>query len=161
MAEKQTKNEQLSADSQADTQKRNPAPEEIEQMRVEWIRAQFRKANKFMAEKGVIPSKVHDKESRYLAPYMAVWKMESKQPAKKTYWVMSGDLPSDMVDVNVAKTAREAVRHFSMTWQLKAENLIRSGAAHDEIQAKYANLLISRAQSLYQMQSDDKLWGEG
>ena len=73
---------------------------------------------------------------------------------------MSGDLPSDMVDVNVAKTAREAVRHFSMTWQLKAENLIRSGATRDETQAKYANLLISRAQSLYQMQSDDKLWGE-
>ena len=159
MAEEQIKNEQQNAEAQ--TSQGEPTPEQLEQMRVEWIREQFQKANRFMAEKGVIPSKVHDKESRYLAPYMAVWKMESKLPTKKTYWVMSGDLPSDMVDVSVAKTAREAVRHFSLTWQLKAENLIRSGATRDDTQAKYANLLISRAQSLYQMQQDDKLWGEG
>ncbi|RYV01562.1 DUF4826 domain-containing protein [Shewanella sp. OPT22] len=158
MAEEQIKNEELNAEAQ--TQQAEPTPEQLDQMRAEWIRAQFQKANRFMAEKGVIPSKVLDKESRYLAPYMAVWKMESKQPSKKTYWVMSGDLPSDMVDVNVAKTAREAVRHFSMTWQLKAENLIRSGVTRDATQAKYADLLISRAQSLYQMQEDDKLWGE-
>ena len=87
MAEEQTKNEQLNADSNANTQQPKPTPEQLEQMRVEWIREQFQKANRFMAEKGVIPSKVHDKESRYLAPYMAVWKMESKQPTKKTFWV--------------------------------------------------------------------------
>ncbi|MCL1079906.1 DUF4826 family protein [Parashewanella spongiae] len=127
-------------------------------MRQEWIRTQFQKANKFLAEKGIIPSKVLDTESRYLAPYMAVWKIESKRPSKKTYWVLTGDLPSDLVDVNVAKTAREAVRHFSLTWQLKAENLVRTGVTRDSTQAKYANLLISRAESLYAMQNDDNLW---
>ncbi|MCH1931368.1 DUF4826 family protein [Shewanella sp. A25] len=136
------------------------SPEEMEKMRQEWVRAQFQKANRFLAEKGVIPSKVLADESRYLAPYLAIWKMESKRPSTKTYWVMSGDLPSDFVDVKVAKTARDAIRHFSMTWQMQAENLIRSGATRrDATQAKFAQLLVSRAESLYRMHNDEKLWG--
>ena len=135
------------------------SPEEMEKLRQEWVRTQFQKANRFLAEKGVIPSKVLADESRYLAPYLAIWKLESKRPTTKTYWVMSGDLPSDFVDVKVAKTARDAVRHFSMMWQMQAENLIRSGATRrDATQAKFAQLLVSRAESLYRMHNDEKLW---
>lgn len=132
--------------------------QELEARRTEWVREQFQKANKFLAEKGIIPSKVLEQDSRYLAPYLAIWKLESKQPQKKTYWVMSGDLPTDYVDVSVAETAREAVRHFSMMWQLKAENLIKSGATKDATQAKFAQLLVARAESLYKIQEDENLW---
>ncbi|QLE85833.1 DUF4826 family protein [Shewanella sp. Scap07] len=137
-------------------------PEEAQQqeeLRQQWIKEHYQKANRFLAEKGVIPSNVLVDECRYLAPYVAVWKIESKQPSKNTYWVMSGDLPSDYVDVKVAGTAREALRHFSMMWQMKAENLVQSGATQDPTQAKFAELLVSRAESLYKIQSDDKLWG--
>lgn len=136
----------------------NLSAEELEKLRQEWVRTQFQKANRFLAERGIIPSKVLAGESRYLAPYMAIWKMESKRPTPKTYWVMSGDLPSDFVDVKAAATARDAVRHFSMMWQMQAENLVRSGAVRDVTQAKFARLLISRAESLYRMHKDDKLW---
>jgi hypothetical protein len=139
--------------SSSDAQVQDP-----ELLRQEWVRTQFQKANRFLGEKGVIPNKVITDESRYLAPYFAIWKMEAKQPTKQTFWVMSGDLPSDYVDVKVAGTAREAVRHFSMMWQVKAENLHRSGATKDATQAKFANLLVTRAESLYKMQADDKLW---
>lgn len=141
-----------------DQTQQNLSAEEIEKLRQEWVRTQFQKANRFLAEKGVIPTKVLADESRYLAPYMAIWKMESKRPSNKTYWVMSGDLPSDLVDVKVAVTARDAVRHFSMMWQMQAENLVRSGATRDATQAKFAQLLVSRAESLYRMHNDDKLW---
>ncbi|GIU24184.1 DUF4826 family protein [Shewanella sp. MBTL60-007] len=130
-----------------------------EQLRQEWIRTQFQKANKFLAEKGIMPDKVHPEESRYLAPYVAIWKIDSKKPNKKTFWVMSGDLPSDYVDISVATTARDAVRHFSMMWQMKAENIQRSGLTKDPAQAKFAQLLVSRAESLYKMQADDSIWG--
>ena len=130
-----------------------------EALRQEWVRTQFQKANRFLAEKGVIPSNVLANESRYLAPYLAIWKMESKQPKKQTFWVMSGDLPSGYVDVKVAATARDAIRHFSMMWQLKAENLHKSGATKDATQMKFAQLLVSRAESLYKMHQDEKLWG--
>ncbi|ACA86985.1 MULTISPECIES: DUF4826 family protein [Shewanella] len=144
---------------QVDTQAPELNAEQQEALRQEWIREHFQKANRFLAEKGVIPSKVIADDSRYLAPYVAVWKMESKQPTKQTFWVMSGDLPSDYVDVKVAETARDALRHFSMMWQMKAENLIKSGATQDPTQAKFAQLLVSRAESLYQIQGDEKLWG--
>ncbi|MBT1445815.1 DUF4826 family protein [Shewanella sp. JM162201] len=134
------------------------APDQ-EALRQEWVRTQFQKANRFLAEKGILPGKVLVDESRYLAPYVAVWKMEAQKPAKQLFWVMSGDVPTDYVDVKVAKTARDALRHFSMMWQLKAENLIQSGAVKDPTQAKFANLLISRAESLYKIQADEKLWG--
>ncbi|MCK8045380.1 MULTISPECIES: DUF4826 family protein [Shewanella] len=130
-----------------------------EQQIQEWTRAQFQKANKFLAEKGIMPHKVHPEESRYLAPYVALWKIDSKKPTKQTYWVMSGDLPSDYVEVSVAATAREALRHFSMMWQMKAENIQRSGLTKDPAQAKFAQLLVSRAESLYKMQADDNIWG--
>ncbi|MCL1094825.1 MULTISPECIES: DUF4826 family protein [Shewanella] len=130
-----------------------------EALRQEWIRTQFQKANKFLAEKGIMPNKVYADESRYLAPFVAIWKMDSKKPAKQTFWVMSGDLPADYVDVNVAATARDAIRHFSMMWQMKAENIQRSGLTKDPAQAQFAELLISRAEGLYKMQADDKIWG--
>ena len=129
-----------------------------EALRQQWVKTQFQKANRFLAEKGVIPNKVFADESRYLAPYLAIWKMDSKQPSKQTFWVMSGDLPSDYVDVKVAQTAREAICHFSMVLQLKAENLHKSGATRDATQLKFANLLVSRAESLYKMHEDEKLW---
>jgi hypothetical protein len=136
------------------------SPEEQEALTQQWIKTHFQKANRFLAEKGVIPSRVIAKDSRYLAPFLAVWKMESKQPKVQTFWVMSGDLPSDYVDVKVAATARDAIRHFSMMWQLKAENLIKSGATKDATQAQFAQLLVSRAESLYKIHHDDKLWRE-
>lgn len=133
-------------------------PQEVLQQ--EWIREHFQKANRFLAEKGVIPTNVITTESRYIMPYVAIWKMEAKKPKKQTFWVMSGDLPSDYVDVNVAASAREALKHFSLMWQLKAENLHNSGATKDPTQEKFAQLLVSRAESLYKLQADDKLWPE-
>lgn len=134
--------------------------QEMEAKRQEWIREHFQKANKFLAEKGVMPSNVLVDECRYLAPFVAIWKIESKQPKKQTYWVMSGDLPSDYVEVSVAQTARDAMRHFSMMWQLKAENLHRSGVTKERTQADFANLLVARAEDLYKMANDEKIWGE-
>ncbi|MGI2261538.1 DUF4826 family protein [Shewanella sp. GXUN23E] len=136
------------------------SPEQIAQMQQQWVREQFQKANKFLAEKGVIPGKVLTDQSRYLVPFVAVWKMEASQPKKHQYWVISGDLPTDYVSADVAPTAREAIKHFSLTWQLKAENLIQSGVVRDPTQAKFANLLVARAQSLYKMQEDEKLWAQ-
>ncbi|MGL6123443.1 MAG: DUF4826 family protein, partial [Shewanella sp.] len=63
-----------------DQTQQNLSAEEVEKLRQEWVRTQFQKANRFLAEKGVIPSKVLADDSRYLAPYMAIWKMESKRP---------------------------------------------------------------------------------
>ena len=129
--------------------------QQIEQARAEWVRAQFQKANEYLASKGIVPDNVAASESRYLPPYMAVWKLNTKD--KQSYWVISGDLPTDHLAFSAAPNARDAVRAFSMHWQLKAQQIIDAGIT-DKTQQDFANLLINRAHNLYDMFNEDQLW---
>lgn len=129
--------------------------EQAEQARQEWVRAQYQKANEYLASKGVIPDTVAVSESRYLPPYFAVWKLNTKD--KQAYWVISGDLPTDHMVFSAAATAREAVRAFSLNWQLKAQQIIDAGIT-EQTQKDFANLLINRAHSLYDMFNANELW---
>ena len=126
-----------------------------EEQRAEWVRAQFQKANKHLAENGVLFDTVITEESRYLMPYLAVWKVRAMDG--KLFWVISGDLPTDFTSVENASDAKTALRHFAMTWQLKAENLKNAEGA-DEKQIEFAELLENRAESLFTMQNAAQLW---
>ena len=56
-------------------------PEEQEQAKqqsIAWQRECFQNAQKHLAEKGIMPKTVNDKESRYLAPFFAIWKIKSE-----------------------------------------------------------------------------------
>ncbi|WP_445766877.1 DUF4826 family protein [Rheinheimera sp.] len=130
---------------------------QAEQARAEWVREQFQKANAYLASKGVLPDNVSTTESRYLPPYLAIWKLNSKN--KQTYWVISGDLPTDHMLFSAAANAREAVRAFSLQWQIKAQQIIDTGTT-DKTQQDFANLLINRAHNLYDMFNADELWGQ-
>ncbi|MCC2615326.1 DUF4826 family protein [Aestuariibacter halophilus] len=130
-------------------------PQMDQQQLQEWVRAQFQKANKFLAENGVLFDAVITEDSRYLAPYLALWKIKAQD--KSMYWVMAGDLPTDFMAYGNASTARDALRHFSMSWQVKAEN-IRRTAADDKTQLAFAQLLEARAENLYTMSQQDSLW---
>ncbi len=132
-----------------------PTQEEIEQASIEWQRESLQKAQKHLAEKGVITATIVDKESRFIAPLCAIWKMKCQKG--KTYWVISGRLPTDHVEVAAAPNAREALRHFSLQWQMKAE-VIMSQPSVDKTQADFANLLIHRAQGIYRLFEDESLW---
>ena len=88
-----------------------PQNEMTDQQRSEWVREQFQKANKHLAENGVLFESVVTNESRYLVPYLAVWKIKDTNNAM--YWVMSGDLPTDYIAESTAATARDAIKHFA------------------------------------------------
>jgi hypothetical protein len=120
-----------------------------------WVREQFQRANKHLAENGILFDSVVTEESRYLAPYVAVWKIKAND--KKYYWVISGDVPCDFMPYESEKTAREAIRRFSFIWQIKAENIMKI-QSNDKLQQDFAKLLINKAESLYNIQSDDKVW---
>ena len=51
-------------------------PQLTQAQQAEWARIQFQKANKHLAENGVLFESVVTDESRYLAPYLAVWKIK-------------------------------------------------------------------------------------
>uniref|UniRef100_A0A486XY30 DUF4826 domain-containing protein n=1 Tax=Rheinheimera sp. BAL341 TaxID=1708203 RepID=A0A486XY30_9GAMM len=129
--------------------------QQMEQARAEWVRTQFQKANEHLASKGILPDNVVVADSRYLPPFFAVWKLNTKD--KQTYWVISGDVPTDHMALSAAKDAREAVRAFSLHWQLKAQQIIDSGI-NDKTKQDFANLLIKRAHGLYEMFEKDALW---
>ncbi|MDO6428216.1 DUF4826 family protein [Thalassotalea sp. 1_MG-2023] len=124
---------------------------ELEQQ--QWVREQYQTATKFLADRGLITKSVADKESRYLIPLMSVWKINLTD--NTTVWAISGDLPTDYSPASVAPDAREAVRHFSLKWQLQAENLLKD---EKEESKRLANHLISRAEGLYQLFDDNNVW---
>lgn len=122
-----------------------------------WIKEQFQSATKYLASKGLITETVADTESRYLVPLVAVWKVNLADKSKA--WVISGDLPTDHLSIDAATTARDAMRQFSFKWQMQAENLRKSGKPE---QQEFAQMLVSRAEGLYDLFSNDELWqGQG
>lgn len=118
-----------------------------------WLREQYLKATKYLADKGLVTESVKESESRYLVPYIAVWKINLLDKSK--VWVIAGDVPTDHLVLDDQATAREVVRHFSLKWQLQAENLLRSS---DQEQHQFAKILIGRADGLYKLFDEDKLW---
>ncbi len=132
-----------------------PSPEELEQAFQQWQREMFQRAQSYLADKGVIADVVLDKECRLLPPLCAVWKMKATNG--KRYWVLTGRLPSDHAEVSAADTARDALRYFSLQWQLKADELMASGLK-EKAQLDFANLLVNRAHGLYEMYERDDLW---
>ena len=128
-----------------------------EQQMTAWVQAQFQKANQFLAQEGILFDSVITEQSRYLAPYLAVWKIKAMD--QKVYWVISGDLPTDVALSVNATDARDVLRYFSLQWQLKAENLEANNTQQDARQAEFVQLLRSRADSLYAFYENETLWG--
>ena len=124
-----------------------------EQEQNEWIKNQYHVATKYLADKGMVTNSVVIEGSRYLVPLVAVWKL--KLINNESFWVICGDLPTDHINADVAIDAREALRHFSLKWQLQAENLLKQPSKE---QQDFANLLISRADGLYDLHNNETLW---
>ncbi|ATC94476.1 DUF4826 family protein [Pseudoalteromonas tunicata] len=126
-----------------------------EQQIANWQRDTLASSQKHLAERGIVPQSIFDKESRYLAPFFAVWKIKAQNG--RTYWVIAGRLPTDHAEISAAATAREAIRYFSLQWQLKADQIVHAGV-RDKTQLDFANLLINRAHGLYEFYEKDELW---
>jgi hypothetical protein len=132
------------------------ASEEIsEQQSSEWVREQYQRANKHLAEQGVLFESVVTQESRYLAPYVAVWKIKSTEG--KYYWVISGDVPADAIPYEAEKNAQDTLRAFSMRWQLQAENILQSNT-NDQLRQDFAKLLITKAEMVYDLFANENNW---
>lgn len=124
-----------------------------EEQQKQWIKEQYQRATKYLAEKGIVTNSVKVEDSRYLVPLLALWKLTSLDGKK--FWVLCGDLPSDHSSIEVAPNARDALRHFSLKWQMQAENLLQAKNAE---QHDFAQLLIGRADGLYKLYEDESLW---
>ncbi len=137
--------------------------EEAEKQARDWAQKEYVKISKYCGSKGYQVKNIDRNKCHTLSPILGIWYVKTLD--KKTdLWVLSGDFPTDIAHSDVAKNAREAIRYFSMSWQIQAAKL-EDGVAvgkidlqDKETQTKYAKELVTRAESLYDLFSSDKLW---
>lgn len=91
-----------------------------------------------------------------------VWGMGQKT---RFIWTISGDdLITDHIPASMAATPKDAVRHFSLKWQMDADRLLALGKSKAPLadtqlsMANYANKLIKDAEALYDMTERDDIW---
>ena len=79
-------------------------------------------------------------------------------------WLITGSLvPTDHIESSVAELPRDAARHFSLKWQLGAENVrnlpydARKAMRHLDL-GEMSKQLIRQAEALHELVSDESLW---
>ena len=129
-----------------------------------WAQNEYAKVLKYCAEKGLQIKRVEQKNCRILPPLVGLWWVKLADKELPDLWVITGDLPTDHLSVKVADNARDAMRHFSMSWQMKASQLEEGLAAGKptlgdaKTQQDYIGYLISRAEGLYELHGKDEFW---
>ncbi len=101
----------------------------------------------------------------HVKPYASVWAVESlHRPEWVGWWVISGDLPSDVLAAHDLATPRDALRAFGKRWRLHGESLDRgdvpaawSHEPHDAL-PKLAALLKRRGAALQVWADDTAAW---
>lgn len=91
-----------------------------------------------------------------------VWPASQK---RNFIWTISGDgVITDHFAGSLAKTPRDAARHFSLKWQVDADRLIslaKAKASDENTRANveaFAQKMIQQAESLYDLTSRDTGW---
>ena len=129
----------------------------------QWVQDQHAKVLHYGSRNQLDIDLLNQQQSAILPPHIAVWLAHSKS-LNQEVWVITGDLPTDHINGENAKNAREAVRHFSLRWQLKADKLMESvkngtpEMGDAERQTQFAELLISRANGLHDLADNDDIW---
>lgn len=107
--------------------------------------------------------KILNEKSAVLFPLFAIWAVENRKEHEK-YWVVTGDLLHDHILFEIADTARDALRHFTMNWQLKAEKIEQRltqkeaiTGNSDELKSS-VDVLRGQAEKYYEFTTRPELW---
>jgi len=103
----------------------------------------------------------------HLAPHVSIWAIESHaKPGWVGWWVICGDLPTDIVSSASVKHPREAMLAFATRWRSAAE-LMASGQSSAEFSVgspaewpSLAPLLAARSALLQDLATDTGVWDE-
>ncbi|GLQ98191.1 DUF4826 family protein [Dyella mobilis] len=137
----------------------NPEVEE------QWCAERRNDVSAYLQRQGVQHGQVGEWAAWHLAPYVAIWAIESKvAPGHVGWWAISGDLPTDYVSASAIKHPREAMAAIAARWRDIAENQ-RSGQIMPGISMgnptnwkDLAPLLAARAALLQDWATEPGLW---
>jgi hypothetical protein len=141
-------------------------PENDQQAVRAWYKKTLDGVVKEMLKKGVLAGVTVDANPVWAAPYKIliakVWNFNEKS---RFIWTISGErVITDHIAGSVAKTPKEAARHFSLKWQMDADrlsNIAQAKAPAGSTEAsmeRYTKKLIDSAELLYDLSSRDDIW---
>jgi hypothetical protein len=91
-----------------------------------WCAARGAEVAQCLARRAVAHGRIGEHPAWHVRPYASVWAVESAhRPEWIGWWVISGDLPSDLVAAQGLPSPREALRAFGKRWALDADALDR------------------------------------
>ena len=115
-----------------------------------WARDIFDKAVRQIIDLGIIDGAYAEARPAWVLPdNVVIGQLRDANEPTAFRWVITGEMPTDHIGSDVAATPRDAARHFSLKWQMDA--------AHTKNPA-VVDMLVAKAEELYQIVEDDSLW---
>lgn len=121
----------------------------------------------YLQQQGVVHGQVGEWPAWHLAPYVAIWAVESKSnPGRVGWWAISGDLPTDYVSSASIRHPRDAMAAIATRWRDAAERIARGEPTAGTSMGDPTNwqlvapLLASRAETLQGWATDPEVWGD-
>lgn len=115
-----------------------------------WMKELVSQAVQGTGERKLFDEELIEAKAEWALPNrLLVGKVREQMNPRTFLWFVCGEIPLDYIPGENATTPREALRYFSMKWQLKAEN------AADEEQT---NELVEHAEAIYALAEDERFW---
>ena len=130
-----------------------------------WISDQQSQVVQYLEKQGITTPNVASWPAFEIAPYFAIWAVESKQVSGKIgWWAFSGDCPIDYVTENGSCHPRVALEQLIKNWEVYIPYM-KSGKqppntkfTYEEDLVSLAGLLETRLSILRDWHKDDGIW---
>ena len=130
-----------------------------------WAKEELNRAIGVITDQGVIDSPLVESRPVWMKPFdIVIGQLRDQGVQTEFLWVISGSVPTDCLHSNVAASARDAARHFSMKWQLEASRCEdpaerqRLGLDPATDWEAHSKALTARAEYLYDIVDDSQFW---
>jgi hypothetical protein len=145
----------------------SPAGTNPEELKA-WYANQLNRVVKEMVRAKAISGAAVDAVPVWMVPQkILIAKINDSSQKAQFIWTISGsDFATDHIPGSLAKTPRDAARHFSLKWQLDADRYLEmakgkapGGNPEPHLEA-HAQNLIKHAEALYDLTMVDDFWKE-
>jgi hypothetical protein len=132
-----------------------------------WIRATLEKAVRDISGSGVFASDMIEARPIWSIPEkILIGQVRETSDPASFRWIICGTVPTDVISSAVADNPRDALKHFSLKWQLGAARLSdpetreAAGLPDEPFGPGKSEELAAMAEELYAIAQEDRLWPE-
>ncbi len=123
-----------------------------------WTATQLKRVLSYCSNRGWDLLHISGSQSCTLENALALWQVIfSSNNKSKSAWIITGDLPIDIIPFNNAPNARDALLHFSKKFLSKAQ-LLKERPARKEETHQQIELFVKAAADLLVLYHEDSVW---